>query len=77
MTAGQTAARSPALAIQLLGLDFQNPIVLAAGTAAYGRELGRCTAEFDGLWALTKRSVSQAARHGVPGTGSMVTKLAY
>ena len=45
--------------------------------AAYRRELGRLTAEFDGLWALTKRSVSQAARHGAPGAGAMVTKLAY
>ena len=45
--------------------------------AAHRRELGRCTAEFDGLWALTKRSVSQAARHGAPGSGAMVTKLAY
>jgi len=44
---------------------------------AHRRELGRCTAEFDGLWALTKRSVSQAARRGAPGTGAMVTKLAY
>ncbi len=43
----------------------------------YRRELGRCIAEFDGLWALTKRSVSQAARHGAPGAGAMVTKLAY
>src|SRR5262249_57372887 len=26
------------------------------------RELGHCAAEFDALWALTKRNVSQAAR---------------
>jgi alkylation response protein AidB-like acyl-CoA dehydrogenase len=48
-----------------------------ATDAAQRRELGRCAAEFDGLWALTKRSVSQAARHGAPGSGAMVTKLAY
>jgi hypothetical protein len=41
------------------------------------RELGRCAAEFDALWALTKRSVSQARRFGAPGAGGMVVKLAY
>jgi alkylation response protein AidB-like acyl-CoA dehydrogenase len=40
------------------------------------RELGRCAAEFDALWALTKRNVSQAAR-GTSGSGAMVIKLAY
>jgi hypothetical protein len=40
------------------------------------RELGRCTAEFDALWALTKRNVSQSAR-GTVGPGAMVMKLAY
>ena len=39
-------------------------------------DLGRCIAEFDALWALTKRNVSQAAR-GEPGPGAMVMKLAY
>jgi alkylation response protein AidB-like acyl-CoA dehydrogenase len=43
---------------------------------ADARELGRCTAEFDALWALTKRNVSQAAR-GVTGPGATVIKLAY
>jgi alkylation response protein AidB-like acyl-CoA dehydrogenase len=44
--------------------------------AAQRRELGRCRAEFDALWSLTKRNVSQAAR-GVTGPGAMVMKLAY
>jgi alkylation response protein AidB-like acyl-CoA dehydrogenase len=39
-------------------------------------ELGRCIAEFDALWALTKRNVSQAT-HGTTGAGAMVMKLAY
>ena len=39
-------------------------------------DLGRCIAEFDALWALTKRNVSQAAR-GEAGPGAMVMKLAY
>jgi alkylation response protein AidB-like acyl-CoA dehydrogenase len=40
------------------------------------RELGRCTVELDGLWALTKRNISQSAR-GTIGPGAMVIKLAY
>jgi alkylation response protein AidB-like acyl-CoA dehydrogenase len=39
-------------------------------------ELGRCIADFDALWALTKRNVSQSAR-GTTGPGAMVMKLAY
>src|SRR5207237_7809927 len=41
-----------------------------------GVDLGRCLAEFDALWALTKRNVSQATR-GTVGPGAMVMKLAY
>jgi len=44
---------------------------------ALRRELGRCTAEFDALWALTKRNVSQAAQTGVPGIGGSVFKLSF
>jgi len=43
---------------------------------AHLRELGRCAAELDALWALTKRNVSQSAR-GTVGAGAMVMKLAY
>lgn len=41
------------------------------------REFGRLQAEYDALWALTKRNVSQAARTGVPGPGGSVFKLYY
>jgi alkylation response protein AidB-like acyl-CoA dehydrogenase len=50
-----------------------------AGTARHGIvevELGRSIAEFDALWALTKRNVSQASR-GTSGPGAIVMKLAY
>jgi alkylation response protein AidB-like acyl-CoA dehydrogenase len=40
------------------------------------RELGHVAAEFDALWALTQRNVSQAA-HGGSGLGGMIFKLAY
>jgi alkylation response protein AidB-like acyl-CoA dehydrogenase len=49
------------------------PLVTDSGLR---RELGYCTAEFDALWSLTKRNVSQSAR-GVIGPGAMVIKLAY
>jgi alkylation response protein AidB-like acyl-CoA dehydrogenase len=45
--------------------------------AGLRRELGRLSAEFEAMWALTKRTVSQAARTGVPGIGGSVFKLAY
>lgn len=44
--------------------------------AAQRRELGRCLAEFEGLWSLTKRNISQSSR-GVTGPGAMMIKLAY
>jgi len=39
--------------------------------------IGRLAAELDGLWALTRRNVSEAARTGVPGVGGSVFKLAF
>ena len=41
------------------------------------REFGRLQAEYDALWALTKRVVSQAQRTGMPGPGGSVFKLYY
>jgi alkylation response protein AidB-like acyl-CoA dehydrogenase len=41
------------------------------------RDLGHLGAELDGLWALVRRNVSQAARDGVPGIGGSVLKLQY
>jgi alkylation response protein AidB-like acyl-CoA dehydrogenase len=56
--------------------------VLRRGATAWDdaeirREFGRLQAEYDALWALTKRNVSQAARTGVPGPGGSVFKLYY
>ncbi len=39
-------------------------------------ELGRCIADFESLWSLTKRNVSQQAQ-GAPGPGAMMIKLGY
>jgi alkylation response protein AidB-like acyl-CoA dehydrogenase len=39
------------------------------------REIGRLQADFDAMWALTKRNVSQAQRTGIVGPGGSVFKL--
>jgi alkylation response protein AidB-like acyl-CoA dehydrogenase len=49
----------------------------AAQRAGYGRDYGRVVAELDGVWALTRRAVSEAAEHGAPGPSASVGKLAY
>jgi alkylation response protein AidB-like acyl-CoA dehydrogenase len=41
------------------------------------RDIGHLAAEFDALWALTKRGVSEAEATGVPGVGASVLKLRY
>ncbi|HEX7095850.1 MAG TPA: acyl-CoA dehydrogenase family protein [Acidimicrobiales bacterium] len=81
--------RGTAFISELLG-DMRNLRELAAvakkvlrtsGTAwddiEIRRELGRLQAEYDALWALTKRNVSQAERTGMPGPGGSVFKLYY
>jgi alkylation response protein AidB-like acyl-CoA dehydrogenase len=45
--------------------------------AGVRRALGHLAADLDSLWALTKRTISQAARTGVPGIGGSVFKLHY
>jgi dihydroorotate dehydrogenase (NAD+) catalytic subunit len=57
--------RRPALAVQVAGLDFQNPIVLAAGTAAYGRELAEVV-DLRVLGGLVTKAVSPLPRQGAP-----------
>lgn len=55
---------------------------LAKDTGAFGdpgirRRIGQLSASFDSLWALTKRTVSEAQATGIPGIGGTVFKLAY
>jgi dihydroorotate dehydrogenase (NAD+) catalytic subunit len=54
-----------ALAVQVVGLEFQNPIVLAAGTAAYGRELAEVV-DLRALGGLVTKAVSPLPRPGAP-----------
>jgi alkylation response protein AidB-like acyl-CoA dehydrogenase len=48
-----------------------------AESAGYQRDYGRVVAELDGVWALTRRAISEAAAHGIPGPSASVGKLAY
>jgi dihydroorotate dehydrogenase (NAD+) catalytic subunit len=56
---------SSALAVNVAGIDFQNPVLLAAGTAAYGRELARVI-DLDALGGLVTKAVSVEPRAGAP-----------
>jgi len=51
------------LAVTAAGIQFQNPVLLAAGTAAYGRELASVI-ELDALGGLVTKAVSLERRHG-------------
>lgn len=52
-----------ALAVAAAGIEFQNPVLLAAGTAAYGRELASVI-DLDQLGGLVTKAVSVERRHG-------------
>jgi dihydroorotate dehydrogenase (NAD+) catalytic subunit len=54
---------SASLARELLGRRFQNPLLLAAGTAGYGRELDGVI-NLDRLGGLITKAVSLEPRHG-------------
>lgn len=53
------------LSMSAAALDFQNPILLAAGTAAYGRELADVL-DLEQLGGLVTKAVSLAPRPGAP-----------
>ncbi|HEV8358026.1 MAG TPA: dihydroorotate dehydrogenase [Gemmatimonadales bacterium] len=53
----------PALSSEVFGHTFQNPVLLAAGTAGFGRELDGVM-ELDRLGGLVTKAVSLAPRHG-------------
>lgn len=53
------------LSINVAGLTFQNPIVLASGTAGYGEEIAEVIA-LEQLGGLTTKAVSVEPRQGNP-----------
>ena len=62
---GSTTSDTGATAMHVAGLAFRNPIVLAAGTAGYGREVDDVI-DLTALGGLTTKAVSVAPRHGAP-----------
>lgn len=53
------------LRVNAASIEFQNPLLLAAGTAAYGRELGGVM-ELDSLGGIVTKAVSPEPRKGAP-----------
>jgi dihydroorotate dehydrogenase (NAD+) catalytic subunit len=53
------------LRVAAAGLEFQNPIVLAAGTAGYGHELAGVM-DLSSVGGLVTKAVSRAPRDGAP-----------
>jgi len=66
----RAALRPDPLGVVVAGLAFQNPIVLAAGTAGYGRELDRVV-RLDALGGIATKAVSV-----VPRTGAAAPRVA-
>lgn len=63
--AGSVAIAQQTLAVTVGGLALHNPVVLAAGTAAYGDELADVM-RIDTLGALVTKAVSLEPRAGAP-----------
>lgn len=57
--------RGGPLAVSAAGMRFQNPLVLAAGTAGYGRELADVM-DLERLGGIVTKAVSVAPRAGAP-----------
>jgi dihydroorotate dehydrogenase (NAD+) catalytic subunit len=62
---GDVDPRSRRLGVDFCGVAFQNPILLAAGTAAYGEELDDVV-RLDRLGGIITKAVSLEPRHGAP-----------
>ena len=53
------------LSVSAASIDFQNPVILAAGTAAYGRELAGVM-NIDAVGGIVTKAVSPEPRKGAP-----------
>ena len=54
-----------AMAMQVAGLDFRNPVVLASGTAGFGIEI-EDVVDLDAVGGISTKAVSIAPRKGNP-----------
>lgn len=59
------APRASRLQVELAGLSLRNPLLLASGTAGYGRELDGVM-DLDALGGLVTKAVSPEPRAGAP-----------
>jgi len=59
------SAAAPPLAVSFVSLEFQNPLILASGTAAFGREIAGVI-DLDSLGGIVTKAVSPAPRRGAP-----------
>jgi dihydroorotate dehydrogenase (NAD+) catalytic subunit len=62
---GNGVTRDRRLSIDFCGITFQNPVLLAAGTAAYGEELDDVM-RLERLGGIVTKAVSLEPRHGAP-----------
>ena len=53
------------LAVDVAGIRFQNPVLLASGTAAYGRDVAGVI-DLDALGGIVPMAVSVTQRNGSP-----------
>lgn len=53
------------LSVSAASIDFQNPVVLAAGTAAYGREIAGVM-DLESVGGIVTKAVSLEPRNGAP-----------
>jgi dihydroorotate dehydrogenase (NAD+) catalytic subunit len=53
------------LAVDVAGIRFQNPVLLASGTAAYGREIAGVI-DLEALGGIVTKAVSPLPRNGAP-----------
>lgn len=65
MTAAAAGGERTPTAVQVAGLSFRNPIVLASGTAGFGREIADVV-DLDAVGAIATKAVSVAPRAGNP-----------
>ena len=56
---------SPPFPVRVLGTTFQNPVLLAAGTAAFGREVDGVI-DLDALGGIITKAVTPEPRQGHP-----------
>jgi dihydroorotate dehydrogenase (NAD+) catalytic subunit len=59
------SAAAAVLRVSAASIDFQNPVLLAAGTAAYGRELAGVL-DLEALGGIVTKAVSPEPRKGAP-----------